>query len=1031
MKRQPLKKFLAALLAATLLLGQTLPAMAVTNDEGLSCESHQRHDADCGYVESRPCGHTEHAKDCYTDELICGFDGGAVQTATDSEADESHEHVRKCYDLDCPHERGEHDDTCGFAAAQPCGHECGLCVSKDSTTPPDTSGENVQKSTPSDAVLATVASPTPSGTIIGNGYSFDPDDGGLTISSGDGTEEWRKNTEIEKNAVISVVVEHGVEVIRPYAFRNCTNLARAELPSSVTSIAERAFSGCTGLEALDLSHCASLQSIGDEAFQGCANLTSLVFNVSAPTLGKRVFADTASGLAIFIPNGANGYDNTDWTDYRENIVTGVALSKLEISEGTLEPVFFPKTHGYSVSVPHTVESVIVTPTLPTVYENGTIVVNESYVDSGSQSAAIPLTLGETKSISISVKSADSMETRVYSIGVTRYASVVSLDTIQGVTPPALGEAPVTAITETAEYTGAVKWSPDPGEVFAADTDYTATITLSPKTGYTLQGVTANFFKVDNATSVSSAENSGIIQAVFPTTGKGIYTMSADKISLNFGNQPVGYAAAPAAQTVAITNTGNQTVTLNQPTAINYEVGALSKTELMAGETAAFTVRPKHGLAENTYSETITVSNTQGRSVSVALSFSVTAKPTYAVTVNGGTGGGSYEEGAAVTITAAVPRGKRFAGWTITPDVAFINGGTNTETATFAMPAGEVTATANFENRLSGSGGGGSSGPSYYSRTLTDEASGVKVEGSQIHEYATVSVTAMGLHNAGDAGCDLLRQADKTGRVLSLYDVSLSRVFRGSVTVSIPALGRDGQTLTVAHCTGGNLVLSNVTVKNGMAAVTAEELSPFAVLNGVYTPDTLTAPATGNPFTDVKESDWYYNAVLYAYQNGLMNGATATTFDPQGIVTRAQPPVALYRLEGSPAVTAQNSFADVRSGLWYANGITWAAGAGLADGYNATAYGPGDAVTREQLAVMFWRYAKYKGWDVSMGEDTNLLSYADALDVSEWAVPALQWACGAGIMANTPDNRLAPKDGITRAELAGMLQRLMEKYQRSR
>lgn len=155
MKRQPLKKFLAALLAATLLLGQTLPAMAVTNDEGLSCESHQRHDADCGYVESRPCGHTEHAKDCYTDELICGFDGGAVQTATDSEADESHEHVRKCYDLDCPHKRGEHDDTCGFAAAQPCGHECELCASKDSTSLPDTSGENVQKSTPSDAVLAT------------------------------------------------------------------------------------------------------------------------------------------------------------------------------------------------------------------------------------------------------------------------------------------------------------------------------------------------------------------------------------------------------------------------------------------------------------------------------------------------------------------------------------------------------------------------------------------------------------------------------------------------------------------------------------------------------------------------------------------------------------------------------------------------------------------------------------------------------------------------------------------------------------
>lgn len=101
--------------------------------------------------------------------------------------------------------------------------------------------------------------------------------------------------------MISVVVEHGVEAIMLHAFSNCTNLVRAELPSSVTSIAENEFSGCTGLESLDLSRCASLNSIGDEAFQGCANLTSLVFNVSAPTLGERAFADTASGPCHLYP----------------------------------------------------------------------------------------------------------------------------------------------------------------------------------------------------------------------------------------------------------------------------------------------------------------------------------------------------------------------------------------------------------------------------------------------------------------------------------------------------------------------------------------------------------------------------------------------------------------------------------------------------------------------------------------------------------------------------------------------------------
>lgn len=542
-------------------------------------------------------------------------------------------------------------------------------------------------------------------------------------------------------------------------------------------------------------------------------------------------------------------------------------------------------------------------------------------------------------------------------GKTEALSVISTQAIPGVTSPALGALPVAAITETAQYTGTVAWSPALAAdgTFAADTEYTATITLSPKPGYTLQGVAADFFTVDGATA-TNAQNSGIITARFPRTSiDPVYSIRASTAALDFGAITVN-DAPPAEKTITVENTGNQNVTLTQPTATSYDVGPLSQTALAPGEMASFTVRPQAGLSVGSYSRPLTVTPDQGAAVTVNLSFTVKAQ----------------------------------------------------ESSTG-----------------SGSDSSDSSGSSYGSRTLADKTSGVKVEGRQIHDSATLTVQPWTYHKTEDAGCTLLRAADKAGRVLSLYDVSLSRVFLGSVTVSIPVEGRDGQTLTVAHCIKGSLVLTRAKVENGAVNVTAQELSPLAVLNGVYTLDTL---AVHNPFTDVKESDWFYGAVMYAYQRGIMAGTGPGTFNPQGAVTRAQPPVVLYRLEGAPAVTAQNPFADVRPGQWYASGVTWAAGAGLVDGYNATTYGPGDPVTREQLAVMLWRYAKYKGWDVSMGEDTNILSYADAADISEWAIPALQWALGAGIMEGTTGNRLAPKAGATRAELAGMLQRLLEKYQ---
>ena len=106
-------------------------------------------------------------------------------------------------------------------------------------------------------------------------------------------------------------------------------------------------------------------------------------------------------------------------------------------------------------------------------------------------------------------------------------------------------------------------------------------------------------------------------------------------------------------------------------------------------------------------------------------------------------------------------------------------------------------------------------------------------------------------------------------------------------------------------------------------------------------------------------------------------------------------------------------------------MDWAAAFGVVEGYSETAFGPGDAITREQLAAILWRYAKYRGYDVSVGEDTNILSYQDAFDVSEYAYPALQWACGAGLMEGSNES-LLPQGTATRAQAATVLYRFLSK-----
>ena len=180
-----------------------------------------------------------------------------------------------------------------------------------------------------------------------------------------------------------------------------------------------------------------------------------------------------------------------------------------------------------------------------------------------------------------------------------------------------------------------------------------------------------------------------------------------------------------------------------------------------------------------------------------------------------------------------------------------------------------------------------------------------------------------------------------------------------------------------------------------------------------------------PFTDAVPSAWYHDGVHYCIENGLMQGVSTAKFLPDGSTTRAQLVTILWRPEGSPEPADTVSFGDIADGAWYAKAVRWAAGSGVVKGYDNGNIGPDDAVTREQMVTILYRFAQHKGYDVSAGEDTNILSFNDALTVSEYAIPAMQWACGSGMVngiAQEGEMFLAPKDTTTRAQIATLMMR---------
>ena len=270
--------------------------------------------------------------------------------------------------------------------------------------------------------------------------------------------------------------------------------------------------------------------------------------------------------------------------------------------------------------------------------------------------------------------------------------------------------------------------------------------------------------------------------------------------------------------------------------------------------------------------------------------------------------------------------------------------------------------------------------------------------------------------------------------VSRYAISVENIGSGSVSA-----GRDWAyvnstvTLTVTPAAGESLLRLTVTDGSG-AAVEVRDLG-----GGKYSftmPEsavTVRALFSGGPegcglgadcpaarFEDLDLTAWYHDGIHYCAQRGLMNGVSADAFAPSATATRAMLVTTLWYLEGRPQVNYLMSFVDVGQDLWYTEAVRWAASEGIVEGYSDAVFAPGDPITRQQMAVLFYRYAQYKGWDVSARSD--LSGYEDASEISAWAQSAMSWANAESLVTGVSAEALTPRAAATRAQVATMLMR---------
>jgi len=305
-------------------------------------------------------------------------------------------------------------------------------------------------------------------------------------------------------------------------------------------------------------------------------------------------------------------------------------------------------------------------------------------------------------------------------------------------------------------------------------------------------------------------------------------------------------------------------------------------------------------------------------------------------------------------------------------------------------------------------------------TIAPEGNTCDVTGLAIGSTTVTAVTEDGGYTAS---CIInvtnARRSDNISNADITYTITATATDGGSITPTSATLSK-GSSKTFTITAQDGYLISDVLVDGksvgAVSSYTFSDVTKAHTIKAVFN-------TWANPFTDVSASDWFYQYVAYVNQNSLMNGTSNTTFEPNSKLTRAMLVTILYQLESNPYVLNTSSFGDVAGGTWYSGPVAWAAANGIISGYTNGNFGPNDSITREQMASILYRYAIYKGYDVSAAAE--LTNFTDADSTSSWALASVRWAVGAGLISGKGNGILDPGGTATRAEIASILKQFIE------
>lgn len=1047
MKRRLTAAFLCLCLLFTLLpataFAEGEPDSGVLPAQSALCEHHTEHTADCGYTEGTaeiPCSH-EHTEDCYTLVTECVHEHTAEcypaesvseNTATPSEPEEAEptECTHECSEesgcitktLDCKH---QHDEACGYVPATegtPCTYVCEICNAQDSgdvSTPSDAQPEECICETlcteeeingdcpvcsaegaeldkvcvgaaPMLPVTALAAAPGGQMIYVGNenvtsgGYWTTDNDGNVTAYTGEGTPA---DNYIHYDAGSNTLTLHNATIKEGVPYDTSTLIVG-------TAIGVLNQNGDAEL-TITLEGTNTIKDVSTAIYvlapsTGSANLTitgdGILNAISGSNPGIRVQSNTSNG-ALAITDAKVTASSSGYSDGVQIQCGDSSNASLTVNGGSLTATG-RGTYGSGIRLQF--GSGDFGSGTPTVTVSGNAIVRANGSAGGiasNSSTEVHTAAGTGESGGIVF---DNGTGTVYgdvtlqedleigegeSLTLDDGANLSAGDHNVIVDGGTLDESLANSLGDRVKYAPAITNHPKNVEV---KEDETATFTVEATGSDLSYQWQQSTDKGSSWTNIASATSDTY------TTGKTTMDMSGTQYRCVVKNSIDEVTSDAATLTV------QKSTTPIEPKYVRYIVEhykqntdgsyTLADTEQPIdeiGKTVTATPKTYEGYTYNPNAAGTVVSGTlkaissPDDIVTLKLYYDITL---YTVTVNGSyaqtTGAGSYAKDATVTIDAGTRSGYTFDGWTSADGVTFANAG-NAQT-TFTMPDKAVTVTASWKKN-SGGGGGGSS-----------------------YDYYTITASA------GTGG-----------------SISPS----GSVGVREDT----DKTFTITPAEG--YIIADVLVDGkSVGAVTSytfEDVQKKHTIEAVFAKDN---PDTGvdNPFTDVHPEDWFYDHVMYVYHNGLMNGTSATTFSPNNATTRAQIAAIFYRMAGSPAVENTNPFTDVPYGPgtdWYYDAVLWVQQNGIMQGYGDNLFGPGDPVTREQLAVVFYNYAKFKGYNITANGD--LSAFTDAGDISAWAQEAMKWAVGSGLMNGKGNGIIDPKGTATRAEVAAMLHKFIE------